>query len=54
MNKTIEVLCIAMLGFFVSSSIFYEIDGGLKASLYCAGHGETEECFNQLRVADRW
>jgi hypothetical protein len=45
----IETLLLALLCFFVSASIFYEVDGGLKASHICINEGETSNCFNALR-----
>jgi len=47
----IELLLLALLCFFVSASIFYEIDGGLKASNYCLKYGETPECYEIMEKA---
>lgn len=49
LNTTIFLL--TLLVFFVSSAIFYEIDGGLKASLYCADNGINEECIRLMERA---
>jgi len=47
----IELLLLALLCFFVSASIFYELDGGLKASNYCLKYGEPP---NYTSVFERY
>lgn len=46
-----ELTLLFFLGFFISYTVFYYLDGGLLASNYCLVHGETEECFRLMELA---
>lgn len=52
MLTKIEVYLILILGMFVTITILGNIDAGLYSSLYCAEHGETQECFERLKNAN--
>lgn len=49
--KLLDLICLALLCFFVTASIAYQIDGGLKASHICLKEGENNNCFESMRLA---
>jgi hypothetical protein len=52
MNERLEMFMILLLGMFMWLTLFYNLDGGLKATHICQEYGDHDQrCLDALRLA---